>query len=239
MSHLDSAYTPNGVFPLGNCSLFKHFIDHHVKDLIEIATEKETEEMLARYMDLSILPKEVVPGKGQGRAVQGYETIWEGGNIPPPGKDDWKRRSPVLGPTGGERETKHLLATPSKPATTDTTSTTSSTPPEKPPQTPIQPTTSVASMSSASSASEWEALPSRTPRRNIQQAWTVTPAPVYDLEEVWKKENFSAMASIWKLSQVDQIYLEELRDPIADVHHWKNDPFEVVRSELLRPNSTV
>ena len=223
-------------------SIFKHFVDPHVKDLMEIATDKETEEVLAKYMDLRILPKEIVPGKGQGRAIRGYDPVWEGGPLPPSGKDDWKRRAPVFGPdnqscyqdTTSDRPqaSQDAFVSPTKTVTTESNRTSSpSSPADNIFHTPIQGPASVSSMSSTSSrgSNDWEILPSRPQRKNIQQAWTVTPAPICDLEEVWKQENFSEMAGLWKLTQDQQSHMKELRDRLADVHHIKNDPFEVVR----------
>lgn len=212
-------------------SIFKHFVDPHVKDLMEIATDKESEAVLAKYMDLNVLPNEIIPSQGAGRAIRGYETIWEGGPLPPPGKNDWRRRAPVFGPDNQScyQDTKSeqlqlaqgTFVTPTKADTLETYNNTPS---------PIQRSESVSSISSTSSrgSNDWEDLPSGPQRRNIQQAWTVTPAPICDLEEVWKEENFSEMAGLWNLTQAQQKQMKELRDRLADVHHWKNDPFEVV-----------
>jgi len=221
---------------------------------LDIATEKETEELLAKYMDLSILPKEILPGKGKGSAEVGYEPIWEGGTLPPPAKDDWQRGTPVFGasntnknntsddgndPTASstinshDKENNHasqqqqqrMVSPVSKASILAISEDTPA------PQTPIQPTTSATSFSTISSSSEWESLSKRTPaqRANIQQVWTVTPETDFDLKEAWSKENFDAMAKLWNLTNVEQIYMEELQERIADIQHWKNDPYEVVR----------
>ena len=221
-------------------SIFKHFVDPHVKDLMEIATEKESEEVLAKYMDLRILPKEIVPGEGKGRAIRGYDPVWEGGPLPPSGKDDWKRRVPVFGPDHQScyqettldhtQASQDAFVSPTKTIITETNRTTAS-PVDNALHTPLQRSASVSSISSTSSrgSNDWEILPSRPQRKNIQQAWTVTPAPICDLEEVWKEEHFSEMAGLWKLTPDQQTHMKELRDRLADVHHIKNDPFEVVR----------
>ena len=222
-------------------NIFKHFIDPHVKDLIEIATEKETEELLAKHMDVSIMPEEIVPGKGRGKAVSGYEPVWEGGPLPPPAKNDWERRSPLAGLHNEVKEggalpypegpppPQETFATPQQESVATDTTSNNFVSGDIFPQTPIQPNKSTASISSVSSDSNWESLPSRTPRRNIQRAWTVTPAPIFDLDEVWKKENFNEMVKLWNMTQEEQVQMEELRDRLSDVHHWMNDPFQIAR----------
>lgn len=249
-------------------NIFKHFVDPNVKDVIEIATEKETKELLEKYMDLSVLPKEIVP-EGRGKAVQGYEPVWEGGTLPPPSKDDQKRATPIF-PSAAVETPK-----PDTP-TTGTSSSTCSAPiftfdkspkPKTPVRsnTPVPPTLQLASSSSTEDTEKsweglpmsspnpyetpdrrhgqsesamdtcksWESLPQlNSPRRNIQQAWTVTPATgpfSHDLQEVWKEDNLQEMGRLWNLSEDDLAKLRSLKESILDVHHWKNDPYEVIR----------
>jgi hypothetical protein len=84
-------------------NIFKHVVDPHVRDLLEIATEGiETEQVLARYMDLSVLPPEMGIGSisttlsGRGKTARGFEqTIWTGGKLPPPSDTDWHRDPPI------------------------------------------------------------------------------------------------------------------------------------------------
>ncbi|CAB9510011.1 SEC14-like protein 5 [Seminavis robusta] len=49
------------------------------------------------------------------------------------------------------------------------------------------------------------------------------------LSERWSSENFSEMARLWSLSRDDQVKMRQLQQRIADLDHWKNDPFEVIR----------
>lgn len=77
-------------------SIFKHIIPQHVREMIEFATEAHTEEVVSKFVDVCVLPKEVLPGLGKGTAVRDYEPVWEGGMLPPPSDDDRKRRSPII-----------------------------------------------------------------------------------------------------------------------------------------------
>jgi hypothetical protein len=95
-------------------NIFKHVVDPHVRDLLEIATEgTETEQVLARYMDLSVLPPEMGIGtdgttststvSGRGKAARGFEqTIWTGGKLPPPSDNDWHRDPPIHQPNDSD-----------------------------------------------------------------------------------------------------------------------------------------
>ncbi|CAB9518344.1 Phosphatidylinositol/phosphatidylcholine transfer protein [Seminavis robusta] len=209
-------------------NIFKHFVDPNVKELIEIATEKETEEILEQYMDLSVLPKEIAPSKGQGTSVQGYETIWEGGPLPPTSKDDWNRRAPVF-PQQQQNPAQE------QPITTVQQSTSNAEVEVSLAKIPsikanMSGSTCGASVSITSSTDEWERLPQPAlSKKNIQQAWTVTPSPVYNLDEVWRQDRLDDMSQLWGLTQRQQQDMQELRNRIQDIHHWKNDPYEVVR----------
>jgi CRAL/TRIO domain len=234
-------------------NIFKHFVDPHVKELIEIATEHDTEALLEKHMDLSVLPKEIAPDKGRGRAVQGYEPVWEGGPLPPPGSDDWKRGTPVfrgnatdnkgrfpepeidsnLVDTSQPHSKQIAPSTPLRQSCADAGAATEEVEVtlEKAPRTPIQPKTLDSFTSgSVSSTSDWEKLPTPAPRKkNIQQAWTVTPSPCCNLDEVWKKERVDGMAQLWQLNEMEKQHMDEFKDRIQDIQHWKNDPYELVR----------
>lgn len=50
-----------------------------------------------------------------------------------------------------------------------------------------------------------------------------------NVKERWTEENFQEMAGLWELTEEDQNKLRQLQQRIADIDHWKNDPFEVIR----------
>ena len=37
------------------------------------------------------------------------------------------------------------------------------------------------------------------------------------------------MATLWNLSEADKLQMAQFEQRIADIHHWKNDPYEVIR----------
>lgn len=49
------------------------------------------------------------------------------------------------------------------------------------------------------------------------------------VEERWKEESFQEMVQLWDLSLQDQQKMRKLQERVADIDHWKNDPFEVIR----------
>ena len=49
------------------------------------------------------------------------------------------------------------------------------------------------------------------------------------IARIWSDGNFQEMAQLWKLSDEEQTNMRELQRLLADINHWKNDPFEVVR----------
>ena len=62
---------------------FKPFLDESIRERIIIAPNNEyCLEVLAKYMDLRVLPPAICPEYGRGRAVEEFEdVIWEGGKI--------------------------------------------------------------------------------------------------------------------------------------------------------------
>ena len=58
---------------------FKPFIDDNMKERIVFANGENYCSELEKYLDTSVLPKEVCPENGQGRSVQEFNTRWEGG----------------------------------------------------------------------------------------------------------------------------------------------------------------
>jgi len=79
--------------------IFKPFIMHHLRVLMEVATEAESEILLNQYMDLHVLPEALLPDKGCGRPVPGLDPHWEMiAALPPPSDDDWERLPLVYGP---------------------------------------------------------------------------------------------------------------------------------------------
>lgn len=52
---------------------------------------------------------------------------------------------------------------------------------------------------------------------------------VSTVEERWSETNVTAVISLWKFDADQEAKLREIRDLIADIRHWKNDPYEVVR----------
>jgi len=48
-------------------------------------------------------------------------------------------------------------------------------------------------------------------------------------EERWSTDAIEECKELWNLTQEETSQLVEFKERIADVHHWKNDPFEVIR----------
>jgi CRAL/TRIO domain len=48
-------------------------------------------------------------------------------------------------------------------------------------------------------------------------------------QDPWSAKNFSEMSEQWGLTEDDERNMRDLQNRLADVDHWKNDPFEVVR----------
>jgi hypothetical protein len=59
----------------------KHFFDRHMVEKMEFCGEHGWEDVLKKYMDLTILPDCIYPG-GRGKPVEGMPTSFEGGLIP-------------------------------------------------------------------------------------------------------------------------------------------------------------
>ena len=49
------------------------------------------------------------------------------------------------------------------------------------------------------------------------------------VDERWSQERLDDVFKIWKLDKERQAGLLDLRQRVADVDHWKNDPYEIVR----------
>jgi len=62
---------------------------------------------------------------------------------------------------------------------------------------------------------------------------TASPSP--SIEERWAVENIDVVCQLWSLSEDKRNELIEIKDKLADIEHFKNDPFEVVRF-LTGPN---
>ena len=58
---------------------FKPFIDDNMKERIVFANGDNYCDELEKYLDTSVLPKEVCPENGQGQSVHEFNTRWEGG----------------------------------------------------------------------------------------------------------------------------------------------------------------
>ena len=68
-------------------SIVKHFFDHNVAAKMVFAGPDNTEKTLEKYLDLKVLPKEVVP-MGEGGALPGLNQNFKGGPLPPPDASD-------------------------------------------------------------------------------------------------------------------------------------------------------
>ena len=63
--------------------IFKPFVDKSVRNLIHFSSEEDYQEVLAKYIDLIVLPAAIDPDHGQGAALDEFGGIvWEGGSIP-------------------------------------------------------------------------------------------------------------------------------------------------------------
>ena len=67
-------------------SLVKHFFDHNVAAKMMFVGPNDTESVLKEYVDLKVLPKEIVAA-GQGKAAPGLPQSFVGGPLPPPGEE--------------------------------------------------------------------------------------------------------------------------------------------------------
>ncbi|KAL7557122.1 hypothetical protein ACA910_002408 [Epithemia clementina (nom. ined.)] len=68
-------------------SLVKHCFDHNVTAKMVFVGPNNTEKVLEKYVDLTVLPKEIAP-VGQGKAAPGLPQNFTGGPLPPPSSDD-------------------------------------------------------------------------------------------------------------------------------------------------------
>ena len=57
----------------------------------------------------------------------------------------------------------------------------------------------------------------------------MSATPNDTLEERWSDLHFDGMADLWKLSEEDCTKMKTLQARIAEIDHWKNDPYEVIR----------
>ena len=78
-------------------SILKPFVMPHLRMLMEVASEAETEELLNKYVDLSVLPDVLAPGKGRGKPVRGLNPNRDMLFLPPKQSDDWNRIPLVYG----------------------------------------------------------------------------------------------------------------------------------------------
>ena len=64
--------------------MVKHFFEPHIRDMLIVTTQDDYLDVLARDIDLEVLPPEIAPGVGRGRGMPGcFENIhWEAGPIP-------------------------------------------------------------------------------------------------------------------------------------------------------------
>ena len=58
---------------------------------------------------------------------------------------------------------------------------------------------------------------------------TTTATTITTREERWSHANFVGMTTLWKFSVEHQAHMRHLQQLLADVDHWKNDPYEVAR----------
>ncbi|CAB9526937.1 SEC14-like protein 5 [Seminavis robusta] len=78
--------------------LVKHLVAPHLRLLMEVAKESETQDLLSRYIDLEVLPDYLVPGIGQGKPVRGLNPDWVSELLPPQSDHDSERVPLVYGP---------------------------------------------------------------------------------------------------------------------------------------------
>jgi CRAL/TRIO domain len=93
-------------------TIVKPFVMPHLRMLMEVASESETEELLQKYVNLCDLPEVLAPGIGKGRPVHGLNPDWTGGLLPPKQDSDWDRIPLVYGPSSEhERVSKEHQST--------------------------------------------------------------------------------------------------------------------------------
>jgi CRAL/TRIO domain len=63
-------------------NVVQHFFDANVREKMIFTTRNNYTEILAQYMDLSLLPPCVIPGVGKGGALDGMPFNFEGGRLP-------------------------------------------------------------------------------------------------------------------------------------------------------------
>mmetsp|Transcript_15594 Transcript_15594/g.34053 ORF Transcript_15594/g.34053 Transcript_15594/m.34053 type:complete len:518 (-) Transcript_15594:114-1667(-) len=65
---------------------FKAFVDDNMKDRIVFISGGDNNDeycqALSEYLDPAVLPPQVCPGVGQGKAIDEFDTLWDGGRIP-------------------------------------------------------------------------------------------------------------------------------------------------------------
>ena len=62
-------------------NIFRPFIDKSKKNKMIFSTEKDYRQVLEKYVDPKVLPTVLHP-EGQGKAVDDFDSIWEGGILP-------------------------------------------------------------------------------------------------------------------------------------------------------------
>jgi CRAL/TRIO domain len=63
-------------------NILQHFFDPRVRSKIVICGITDYKQVLSEYLDLEILPDCIVPGIGNGKAVEGMPSNFEGGPLP-------------------------------------------------------------------------------------------------------------------------------------------------------------
>lgn len=64
-------------------NIVQHFFDADVRSKMVFTSRSNYIEVLSEYMDISVLPHCIVPGRGKGRALPGMPNNFEGGSLPP------------------------------------------------------------------------------------------------------------------------------------------------------------
>ena len=49
------------------------------------------------------------------------------------------------------------------------------------------------------------------------------------LEERWSQENLQYIRMLWSLNDEQYNQLRLMKEKLKDIHHWKNNPYEVMR----------
>lgn len=89
--------------------------------------------------------------------------------------------------------------------------------------------------STSSESREEDAFTQNQSRQN-KPAISLNPRDL-SLEERWSPERVKAVNELWNLNNEQQAKLLELKRRLADIDHWKNDAYEVIRFLLEKRGS--